>query len=233
MGNAAYGIQNPICMAPQRSGSRRLEDEEDRGPWPVSLHVYNCGKLSGLMAANSFLRVLGTGAFHCGVEVHGAEWSYESSGICCCWPRHSSKHIFFESVPMGEVSLTELEVYDIIRSLKEEWGDSCYDILEHNCCHFCDALCRRLGVGGVPSWVTNLAQAGSAARDTLNVASCGCCRSLIGTGLEKTVDTLPKETEEPVKTIDLVPAMSWSTRPTEASAKMGLVVPRHRATFRM
>uniref|UniRef100_A0A7S0F9U2 PPPDE domain-containing protein n=1 Tax=Pyrodinium bahamense TaxID=73915 RepID=A0A7S0F9U2_9DINO len=186
-------------------------------PTPVTLHVYNCGKSSELMAANAVLRVLGTGAFHCGVEVHDREWGYESTGIFCCWPRQCTKHNYFESVPMGETFLTEGQVLDIIRELKSaKWDDTGYDILEHNCCHFADALCRSLGVGGVPTWVTNLALAGVTVRQTLSIASCGgCCGAFSGRvgACEYVADP---QKEDPVHP-EQVKSVSWDAKPNEVS----------------
>merc|ERR1719401_1615130 len=45
--------------------------------------------------------------------------------------------------------------------MTDEWNGEEYNLLNHNCCHFCDAFCRRLGVGPTPQWVTNLAGAGA------------------------------------------------------------------------
>merc|ERR1719253_1806705 len=32
---------------------------------------------------------------------------------------------------------------------------------QHNCCHFCDELCRWLGVGAIPEWTMRLAGQGA------------------------------------------------------------------------
>ena len=37
------------------------------------------------------------------------------------------------------------------------WPGDAYALLQRNCCHFCDALCRSLGVGPIPAWVNGLA----------------------------------------------------------------------------
>merc|ERR1712070_1000216 len=59
---------------------------------------------------------------------------------------------------MGEFRL-------ILQQLVEDWQSKDYDILRHNCCDFSDDLCVRLGVGHIPHWVTNLADAGAALAD--------------------------------------------------------------------
>merc|ERR1712224_594494 len=51
-----------------------------------------------------------------------------------------------------------------------QWMSEDYDILRRNCCHFSAALCEELGVGPVPSWVTNLAGVGAALRSSTRLA---------------------------------------------------------------
>merc|ERR1712070_650419 len=64
---------------------------------------------------------------------------------------------------MGEFRL-------ILQQLVEDWQSKDYDILRHNCCDFSDDMCVRLGVGHVPSWVTNLADAGAKIANTKHAA---------------------------------------------------------------
>merc|ERR1712060_195679 len=82
---------------------------------PVTLHVYDVGLNTGSVV-NRFLKPLGTGAFHCGVEVHGWEWSYSDiadpryqagTGIFPCRPRHCEGHKYCESVHLGRTSTSE------------------------------------------------------------------------------------------------------------------------------
>eukprot|EP00416_Gambierdiscus_australes_P031098 CAMPEP_0171088768 /NCGR_PEP_ID=MMETSP0766_2-20121228/20975_1 /TAXON_ID=439317 /ORGANISM="Gambierdiscus australes, Strain CAWD 149" /LENGTH=299 /DNA_ID=CAMNT_0011546583 /DNA_START=56 /DNA_END=955 /DNA_ORIENTATION=- len=150
-------------------------------PVPVTLHIYDIGTSGGGQLINALLRPLGTGVFHCGVEVFGCEWSYSDTtsgvgdGIFSSRPRHCEGHSFCESVSMGRTGTTESEVLQLIEMLKEDWPVSSYDVLAHNCCHFSDEFCQRLGVGSIPSWVMNLAGAGAA------VAAAGdttCCRQV-------------------------------------------------------
>jgi len=62
---------------------------------------------------------------------------------------------------MGEATMSEAEVQDLIKELSKEWRGADYDLLRHNCVNFCDVLCQRLGVGSIPPWVKNLAGAGA------------------------------------------------------------------------
>mmetsp|Transcript_35423 Transcript_35423/g.75439 ORF Transcript_35423/g.75439 Transcript_35423/m.75439 type:complete len:219 (-) Transcript_35423:51-707(-) len=137
-------------------------------PMPVILNIYDVTTRGGIRALNRFLKVFGTGAFHCGVEVHFREWSYRKceglgSGVACCLPRCIEEHSYSESIPMGRTMMSEEEVLALVRQLEKDWPGAAYHILRRNCCHFSDVLCKRLGVGGIPDWVTNLASAGAAA----------------------------------------------------------------------
>mmetsp|Transcript_107849 Transcript_107849/g.300704 ORF Transcript_107849/g.300704 Transcript_107849/m.300704 type:complete len:189 (-) Transcript_107849:167-733(-) len=134
---------------------------------PVLLNVYDLGTHWGGQAINRVLRPMGMGAFHCGVEVYGMEWSYsdnergEGNGIFQCPPRQCKGHSFYTQVPMGHTSYPCEHVLYIIELVKNDWQSSDYHALNHNCCHFSDELCHRLGVGEVPSWIMNLTDATS------------------------------------------------------------------------
>lgn len=132
----------------------------------VRLHVYNVTVLSAVEKANAVLGMLGTGAFHAAVEVHGTEWSFGAAddgqtGVFCNPPRACDMHSYRQVLDMGRTSLSEAEVGAVIRRMTAEWQGEDYDLLHCNCCHFSDELCRQLGVGPAPSWVLSLAGAGA------------------------------------------------------------------------
>lgn len=172
-------------------------------PAPVTLHIYDLGH--AVSGVNMLCRVVGTGAFHAGVEVYGQEWSFSctgdgphGTGIFCCAPRCCSAHVYREPVPMGETYLTMKDVKDLIDKLALEWPGSGYDMLRHNCCHFSDELCTRLGVGSVPGWVTSLAGVGAMLRSGVRLAVDGAGIAVGGAvqGVRAAVDLVAAE-EEP------------------------------------
>ncbi|CAK0886344.1 unnamed protein product, partial [Prorocentrum cordatum] len=78
---------------------------------PVTLHVYSLGKSRQMVVVNALLSTVGSGAYHCGVEVHGREWSFRGTddrktGIFSCTPKRCSDHTWHTSVPMGSVRLS-------------------------------------------------------------------------------------------------------------------------------
>jgi len=141
----------------------------------VLLNVYSIGSWQALRLTNGLLRRCGTGAFHCGVEVYGAEWSYSfvqanrgapvlASGVFVCRPRRCENHSYYDTVQMGVTPFCQAEVMSVLSSLRDKWPGYNYNTLTRNCCHFCSELCWRLCVGEVPSWVKSLAELGVTAR---------------------------------------------------------------------
>lgn len=150
----------------------------------VTLHVYDIGDGGGGSLLNRILKPLGTGAFHCGVEVHGREWSYSDindatsstmTGVFSCAPRRCLGHAYKQSIAMGKTSMSQREVIMLVKLMAREWLIGGYDLLRRNCCHFSNEFCIRMGVGTIPSWVTSLAGAGAAVVDG-DFADATCCR---------------------------------------------------------
>jgi len=147
----------------------------------VTLNIYDIGTSSVGQALNSVLRHFGTGAFHCGVEVHGCEWSFSDTedgcgmGVFCSRPKLCDGHTYCQSVKMGRTAMTQTEVLSLVHLLSSYWPVGSYNTLTRNCCHFCDDMCQRLCVGPIPSWIMNLAGAGAALAATGDAT---CCREV-------------------------------------------------------
>jgi len=153
----AIAGQPPLVISGNAYVRQSLEGE------PVWLHIYDV--FGALERVNSVMKPVGTGAFHAGVEVFGKEWSYGyaiqgNSGVYHCKPRCNDRHRYRESVAMGGTCMTEIEVASLIQEMRSAWVGVEYELLTKNCCHFSDALCRRLGVGPAPEWLMHLAGAG-------------------------------------------------------------------------
>lgn len=139
----------------------------------MSLHVYDVGST----ALNNVLRPLGTGMFHCGVEVYAFEWAFTQqhdedtgSGVFCSPPRQAEPYKFRETVDMGCTTMSPSEVHSVIHFLLARWPASSYHTLRRNCCHFAAELCRMLGVGAVPEWTLHAAGAGASLDSNIKVA---------------------------------------------------------------
>merc|ERR1711879_714589 len=60
----------------------------------------------------------------------------------------------------------EADVLHLVRLLANQWLGARYDVLKQNCCHFSDRLCKCLGVGSIPAWLTSLADTGAVIAET-------------------------------------------------------------------
>merc|ERR1712066_377393 len=80
---------------------------------------------------------------------------------------------------MGRCYASRHDVMHSIEQLESEWAMGSDDIFGRNCCVFCNELCIRLGVGGIPDWVMNLAGVGAVANCSMDdaIMSLGCCCS--------------------------------------------------------
>ncbi|CAE7611287.1 desi2 [Symbiodinium microadriaticum] len=134
-------------------------------PSPVIVHIYDVTGTAPMQVVNEVLRPFGTGAFHAAVEVHGREWSYGQTvrgpGIFENEPGECQEHSYREAIHMGYTDLSPFEVQMLLSEMAKRWPGREYNLLNKNCCHFSDELCQLLGVGELPSWVTNMAGAAS------------------------------------------------------------------------
>lgn len=144
----------------------------------VLVRVYDLGKTA---LTRGFLNQVtkSYGAYHTGVEVYGREWSFGmtfddwSTGVTWNPPAVNPDHSFRETLSMGYTPLSPEQVWQVIEEMKPVWRGCTYNLLTRNCHHFSDTFCRRLGVGGVPDWVNDLAKTGADTVDFLDSADSG------------------------------------------------------------
>jgi len=185
--NACFGAEtkgsarksSPVrLLKPNRPAAKQS------GNAPVTLHIYNVGRTRLGRFLNGLLKPLGTGIFHCGVEVYGYEWSYSNTrsgtgdGVFCCMPTLCEGHDYSEPLSMGVTTMSRSSIMDLISLLKREWQVHEYHTLRRNCCHFSNEFCQRLGVGSIPAWVMNLAGAGASVLDAKDVACYSITRTM-------------------------------------------------------
>eukprot|EP00927_Polykrikos_kofoidii_P078845 TRINITY_DN75644_c0_g1_i1.p1 TRINITY_DN75644_c0_g1~~TRINITY_DN75644_c0_g1_i1.p1 ORF type:complete len:720 (+),score=95.42 TRINITY_DN75644_c0_g1_i1:80-2239(+) len=142
----------------------------------VTLHIYDLADKTAVVGLNKVLRAVGSGAYHAGIEVYSNEWSFGSSpgpfdsGLFCCPPRGCEAHSYRESIVLGKTMISEPELDVMIDKLAIEWPADGYDLLRHNCCHFCEHFALQLGVGPVPEFLTRLAGVGAMLRSGIRMA---------------------------------------------------------------
>jgi hypothetical protein len=124
------------------------------------------------MLNDSFLRDSNLGAYHCGVEVLGDEWSYMGfhdawdnpniSGVVQNEPRKHRTYLFKETVYMGETHLAEEDVDHVIERMMDTWPACKYHIVTNNCTDFARELLKQLKCPlPFPDWVRGAADAGA------------------------------------------------------------------------
>lgn len=136
-------------------------DFEGDGSYDVLLHVYDIGSPI-LFRLNDILYHFGLGSYHVGVEVHGREYIYMTSGV--------NEHIPLEvplpnvryrtTVYVGRTKEDSLAVRRHAHHLGSgAFQGSHYLLLHHNCVTFARQFSRVLGVArGFPSWPDRIAR---------------------------------------------------------------------------
>mmetsp|Transcript_32534 Transcript_32534/g.93682 ORF Transcript_32534/g.93682 Transcript_32534/m.93682 type:complete len:202 (-) Transcript_32534:99-704(-) len=155
------------------------DDELALSASPVLLHIYDVAPSSPMQLLNRLLSVWGTGAFHAGVEVYQQEWGFGGCGIYSCMPLTAPGHAYHESVPIGETKMTQQGVQRLLRRLHSQWRGSSYDLLQRNCCHFADILCRELTGLPAPAHIKSLALTGIAVQRVASQALPGTSAGLL------------------------------------------------------
>merc|ERR1719507_1302348 len=93
---------------------------------------------------------------------------------------------------MGTTELQVESLHRLIATLAWEWQGTDYDLLERNCVHFCQELCRRLCVAvPFPPWISKLSDTGRSIRnDGRNAAEAiADCQKALTTALSTKVQT--------------------------------------------
>lgn len=151
------------------ASSFATEDADSQEGSEVWLHIYDLGPIIGRLN-EAVLRSANLGAFHCGIEVLGDEWSFQGfhdawddptiSGVVRNEPRSHPAYIYRESMLLGRTPLGGVEIDNIIDKLMEEWPANSYHLVAHNCITFAEELAKVLQAPEpFPSWVRGAADA--------------------------------------------------------------------------
>mmetsp|Transcript_42283 Transcript_42283/g.111831 ORF Transcript_42283/g.111831 Transcript_42283/m.111831 type:complete len:348 (-) Transcript_42283:55-1098(-) len=155
--------------APFSPGARRALAAPERAgakPGPASccervfVRIYDQGSRPGMPPKPG-------GSLHTGVEVYNVEWSFgidiadEPTGVVCHAPGRNPNHKVRETLSMGFTTLSSGHVRWVVEQTQPEWGRRTFSELTRNSQHFSEALCYRLGVARLPSWVKDVGEAGN------------------------------------------------------------------------
>lgn len=183
---------SPISVLSRKSNRIRLH-VYDLVSRDTHLDLWGCHFPLGhcFNVVNSSLHSIGTGAYHCGVEVNGVEYAYGANstkgltGVFTCMPKHSPGYQYRTTIDFGErchapkSSSTDVvknefprhcDGREVVRAMASQYMGTDYDLLRKNCCTFAHDACIRLGVeeDEIPSWFHNLAATGAMTQDVAN-----------------------------------------------------------------
>lgn len=174
----------PHGTAPSFDSSTTANDFLDTSQFPdnaVFVNIYNLGSdgLGGMINKISTMNDVAMvgGVFHAGIEVYGNEWTFgktleDVSGVWRTLPRMEMGHQYRATVPLGSTHLANVQVWELIRRLGQEWLGTSYDLLRRNCLSFSNVLCDELGVRRIPRWVDRAPRAATAVMDTTAILGC-------------------------------------------------------------
>ncbi|KAI9780611.1 MAG: hypothetical protein M1816_002807 [Peltula sp. TS41687] len=149
-----------------RAPSRRSSTTAPTRNTEIIINVYDLlppGRLS------SALWLLGTPLLHSAVVIKDKEYAYGGheerglSGVYWTTPRTEPPGARFRSVILhGLTTQTDDEIEKTIQEVSEEFPGTSYNLLNRNCNHFTNALCRRLTSRSAPRWLNRAASIGVA-----------------------------------------------------------------------
>mmetsp|Transcript_40675 Transcript_40675/g.107766 ORF Transcript_40675/g.107766 Transcript_40675/m.107766 type:complete len:249 (-) Transcript_40675:106-852(-) len=159
LGEAQRGSADPFVAAP--GTPNRVYRER------VLVRLYDLGRTFVTRGAwNTMTKSYG--AWHTGIEVYGKEWSFgmtlgeNCTGVTWNTPGLNQDHSFKETLLLGYTNMSPEEVWKLLVVMTKEWMGCSYHLFTRNCHHFSDEFSRRLGVGGIPPWINDLASSGAA-----------------------------------------------------------------------
>jgi len=154
----------------ERDRNVKWESIEQPQKFPVWLNVYDLSRAAGYVLNNKLSNFFGLGAFHCGIEVLGAEWSFQApaergadnddrTGLMCHHAKVHPVHIYKESLFLGDSPLRVSDIWGSLLQLERQWLANSYHAVTNNCTDFAAAFAAELRVKEtVPSWVHGIAK---------------------------------------------------------------------------
>ena len=89
--------------------------------YPVFANVYSLGSSSAIRSADAGLKMLNTGIFHAGCEVHGCEYSFggngtkNATGLMRTSPKCCGMHEYLQTIYVGDTTYNPTEVENFLR----------------------------------------------------------------------------------------------------------------------
>eukprot|EP00439_Symbiodinium_sp_Y106_P024016 s7610_g2.t3 len=106
---------------------------DGKKPCAVTLRIYDVTGTEVISGLNRLCRAIGTGAFHAGVEVYGAEWSFGytddggsgifscAAGLYQCDPGECGEHTYREAEGVAKTAIVEAVAMGATCLREEDW----------------------------------------------------------------------------------------------------------------
>lgn len=161
------------CISPKPEPSASpIRTRRPGTAFPVWLHVYDLGPISKLLINSWALNSRDSsclGIFHVGIEVLNVEFSFQAMADCgeddnitgLTWhnPKSHPRHVYRESVCLGNSALDVKQVGNLLEKLEKEWTARSYHCLKQNCVDFAEHFATCLGAPlAFPKWAHGLAK---------------------------------------------------------------------------
>ena len=129
----------------------------------ILLNVYD------IHTSNVIFSELGLGLYHSGIEISvetddslSYEYSFSKAGVSRTAPRMNIFGTLRATIPLGKIRGTAINIHKLIAQFgKNDFAPGKYDLINHNCNHFTDAVAYALLETRIPSWVNRIAYFGS------------------------------------------------------------------------
>lgn len=129
----------------------------------ILLNVYD------IHTSNVIFSEIGLGLYHSGIEISvetddslSYEYSFSKAGVSRTAPRMNIFGTLRATIPLGKIRGTAINIHKLIAQFgKNDFAPGKYDLINHNCNHFTDAVAYALLETRIPSWVNRIAYFGS------------------------------------------------------------------------
>ncbi|KAL7674199.1 hypothetical protein ACOME3_000478 [Neoechinorhynchus agilis] len=118
----------------------------------VYLRVYNLLSDELPLLDTVLSRCCRVGIHHSSVLIGDKEWFFSDGIQYQHHQSHPGRLIY--SAPIGQCTLTDIEIYDIVKKLRLKYNRGSYHIIRRNCNHFTEDFLNIICGQQLPKWVT-------------------------------------------------------------------------------
>lgn len=123
--------------------------------YPVHLYVYDLSRGMARQLSQSLLGIPLEGIWHTSVVAYGVE-TYFGQGIQQSLPAQTHHGYPQQVIEMGRTEIPPEVFREFLEDMRSAYTASSYDLFDHNCNHFSQALCEFLTGSTIPFHISEL-----------------------------------------------------------------------------